>query len=269
MGHCEAAATVLLCTASKGCHMHACRAASGTWPATYLGRVTISLPYACMQPVVPRAKATALPEIIFPAPTAVGRAGDASPKSPARLPSVLDLSRSGHTFQLAGLQPAVRGFDPTPDTVQLIFSDMLLHAPGAVFEDFEAEGIPYIAQSIDFGRGSRICFIHRRVLSARRIHLLLRALRAACSAIWPGKSRQHPRRLSCTRNRQSLCRARCPCLEPLRCNAPRLSAFSPAPTASSPQIAFRSQLVHPRSPAAARRHMPFDPCTHKRPPNNV
>ena len=81
----------------------------------------------------------------------------------ARLPSVLDLARSGSIFRLGAtaVNPSVRGFDPTPDTVQLLFSDMLVHAPGEVYPAFERGGIPYLARNIDFGTGSRICFINR------------------------------------------------------------------------------------------------------------
>lgn len=114
-----------------------------------------------MQPRIPPADAAVLPETSFPAPTAAGRPGDSAAAAPARLPSVLDLSRSGHVLPLAGFQPVPRGFDPTPDTVQLIFSDMLVHAPGEVYSQIERRGIPYIAANIDFGRGSRICFINR------------------------------------------------------------------------------------------------------------
>eukprot|EP00892_Ulva_mutabilis_P003297 jgi/Ulvmu1/1339/UM011_0067.1 len=113
-------------------------------------------------PRVTLAASTPLPEVGFPAPTAAGRPGDATPAAAARLPSVLDLSRSGHVFRLAAtvINPAQRGFDPTPDTVQLIFSDMLVHTPGEVYSEFERNGIPYVSRNVEFGNGARICYIN-------------------------------------------------------------------------------------------------------------
>lgn len=112
-----------------------------------------------------------LPTVNFPAPFIVGNAGDSAPASPATLPTVLDLSRSGDRVVLGDLAPSSGGYgeiefvdpagDPTPDSTQLFFSQFVVHAPDGVYSTFEADGIPYIANSIEFGVGSRFCFINR------------------------------------------------------------------------------------------------------------
>eukprot|EP00892_Ulva_mutabilis_P002185 jgi/Ulvmu1/11968/UM082_0047.1 len=125
-------------------------------------------------PEVPEEDATVLPPVSFPGPTITGSPGDAAPASPATLPTVLDLSRSGERLVLTDLQPATGGYgeaeiidpagDPTPDSTQLFFSQFIVHVPDGVFDTFEVDGIPYIADSIDFGVGSRICFINSILL---------------------------------------------------------------------------------------------------------
>eukprot|EP00892_Ulva_mutabilis_P002183 jgi/Ulvmu1/11966/UM082_0045.1 len=149
-------------------------------------------------PEVPEADATVLPPVSFPAPTITGSPGDAAPASPATLPTVLDLFRSGARFVLSDLEPAVGGYgdaggygdvgaaDPTPDSTQLFFSQFIVHVPDGVYAMFEVDGIPYVANNIDFGTGNRICFINSILLLrscngfAEDPHAVLCCSKSAC-----------------------------------------------------------------------------------------
>lgn len=117
-----------------------------------------------------------MPTFSFPGPILIGDGGDVMPMTPASLPTVLDLTRSGDRFVLADIRPSGGGYgepefvdpagDPTPDSTQLLLSQFVVHAPDGVFSTFEDDGIPYISQSVQFGVGSRICFLNRFAAAA-------------------------------------------------------------------------------------------------------
>lgn len=140
-----------------------------------------------------------LPTASFPAPFITGNSGDSAPGSPATLPTVLDLSRSGERFVLADIAPSTGGYgevefvdpagDPTPDSTQLFFRQFVVHVPDGVYSTFQADGIPYISNSVEFGFGSRVCFTTRYgplPVTAPAAWLVSRVLRRAsrCSCSW-------------------------------------------------------------------------------------
>lgn len=158
--------------------------------------------------------------VTFPGPILRGDAGDAAPSSRATLPTVLDLSRSGDRIPLAAISAASGGYgdpefedpagDPTPDSTQLIFSQFVVHAPGGVYSTFEADGIPDIADSIDFGVGSRFCLINRYAPRAPVVH-------QNASALCPSIATRGPLCNLTRLPRWTNFPARCLCVERLCC----------------------------------------------------